>query len=154
MRDDIENILLNITTLCQQKHQLLQKIHTNCKNKHYYLKTDNIDSLNESFKKDKDLYERHGILEFEINNLRRKICKIAGIDVFKFENYFLNMKEKSCIDLKEILHRIENLLFSLEKDNEDLIIKMEKRLGTLKVDIDSLSALQRWHSYKRSIAKK
>ena len=125
------------------KSKLLHNIYAREIDKRHYLQIDRTAGLLELIEEDKEIFENLSIIEFEIESLASKICRISGIEREHFEAFFLKRDEKIFSKIRHQKEGIKEILHIIIEERDDLIGKMKNKLGEIKNDMDSFSAMVR-----------
>lgn len=143
MRDDLNNLFNNLLQKFSMKSKLLHNIYAREIDKRHYLQIDRTAGLLELIEEDKEIFENLSIIEFEIESLASKICRISGIEREHFEAFFLKRDEKIFSKIRHQKEGIKEILHIIIEERDDLIGKMKNKLGEIKNDMDSFSAMVR-----------
>ena len=139
MRDDIQQLALELLKHYENKLALLRKILTSEIDKRYYLKTGSFDELEELFSNDNHIIDIVNTIDVDIMNIKSRICDISGIEEKAFERLFLHTQNEVSGELKNKIAEIGKVLTSIQEDRNYLIQNMEQQRNSLKTDIQSLS---------------
>jgi len=143
LRDDLNNLFNNLLQKFSMKSKLLHNIYAREIDKRHYLQIDRTAGLLELIEEDKEIFENLSIIEFEIESLASKICRISGIEREHFEAFFLKRDEKIFSKIRHQKEGIKEILHIIIEERDDLIGKMKNKLGEIKNDMDSFSAMVR-----------
>ncbi|HON79090.1 MAG TPA: hypothetical protein PK544_11400 [Spirochaetota bacterium] len=139
MRDDIQQLALELLKHYENKLALLKKILTSETDKRYYLKTGSFDELEELFSNDNHIIDIVNTIDVDIMNIKSRICNISGIEEKAFERLFFHTQNEVSGELKNKIAEIGKVLTSIQEDRKYLIQNMEQQRNSLKTDIQSLS---------------
>jgi hypothetical protein len=148
LRDDLFNLFLQLKEAYNQKLQILETISRNETLLRYFLQSDKINEISDLIREDNELFIAVDSVEFDIQDLISKICKISGIEKDNFNNYFLNRIEDPIPEIKNLKEKTRKQLSELISERNKFIKKMESKLAELKLDIESLNAIR---SLKKNI---
>ena len=95
-----------------------------------------------------DVFEELDLIDYDIRVFMDEICRISGIELNRFDHYFLLRQEEPFVNLKSTILRINEMLESVLSGREDIIKNMEKSLSDTKADIDSLQRTARLNSQR------
>ncbi len=142
MRDDLIDLFRELVTSYKKKLHILEEITGNETQLRFFLQSDKISEVSDLIQSDNDLFAKIDAVEFDIQSLITKICKISGIEKNDFNNYFPGKRDDLLSELKRLKEQTNKYISELIKERDWLIINMEKKLAEIKVDIDTLNLVR------------
>ncbi len=143
MRDDLLKLFRNLLQFVKQKLKILNILSNNKSQKWSFLNTDKLDQLLDMMAEEENLLDQINSINFEIKELEREICEIAGIENNEFDTLILNIDEKTVIDLKNKRIKIDKIFKDQIADQDEFIVQMNEKLRELGRDVEALSFIKR-----------
>jgi hypothetical protein len=110
LRDDIITNYNRLFDHYREKLKLLETIRNGDTDKRYILKSGSTEKLLELIEHDNDLFGRINCIDTDIAETKRVICGILGIDIPKFDSFFMTNTGPDSIELRKLMLRIGELL--------------------------------------------
>jgi ABC-type phosphate transport system auxiliary subunit len=138
LRDDVKKLFTDITEKLKIKISILQDILERESDKRYLIRTDSISQLLNAIENDNYLYEAIDVIDFEISELKNRICEIAGITPQGFEDHISQSNSSLSSEYRTLIHRLDGVFKNLYGERKKLIKEMEEKIDTIDFDLESL----------------
>jgi hypothetical protein len=138
LRDDVKKLLTDITEKLRIKISILQDILERESDKRYLLKSDSVSQLLTAIENDNYLYEAIDVIDFEISELKNRICEIAGITPQCFEHHIFKSNSSLSSEYRTLVLQLDGVFKNLYGERKNLIKEMEEKIDTIDFDIESL----------------
>ena len=138
MRDDVKKLLTDITEKLTIKISILQDILERESDKRYLVRSDSVPQLLDAIENDNYLYEAIDVIDFEISELKNRICEIAGISPHGFEHHISQSDSSLSSEYCTLLLQLDGVFKNLYGERKKLIKEMEEKIDTIDFDIESL----------------
>lgn len=143
MRADIHSELNKLKTYYNQKLELLNSFIIQNMACLSYLQSNNLESLEDTIFKDDSIINTINLIDFDIAEVKTKLCKKCGIDFGDFNKYFIETaKSNTETELKVLLNEINKTLTKVQDGREEIIKLLDKQMSEINKDITSLQNLR------------
>jgi hypothetical protein len=132
LRDDLKNLFISLSSLYQEKFDLLNQILKTEDNIKFYLHSDTNKDFFELFEKIDEKIECIDILSFHIGSKIDTICEKSGIDREYYDNYIDKIDIDIILIIKELVDKISETGKILLSSRSELIELVEKKFDFIK----------------------
>jgi ABC-type phosphate transport system auxiliary subunit len=143
LRDDVKKLFTDITEKLKIKISILQDILERESDKRYLIRSDLVSQLLNAIEDDNYLYEAVDVIDFEISELKNRICEIAGITAQGFEDHISKSDSSLSSEYRTLILQLDVVFKNLYGERKKLIKEMEEKIDTIEFDIESLRRVMR-----------
>jgi ABC-type phosphate transport system auxiliary subunit len=138
LRDDVKKLFTDITEKLKIKISILQDILERESDKRYLIRSDSVSQLLNAIENDNYLYEAIDVIDFEISELKNRICEIAGITPQGFQDHISKSNSSLSSEYRTLILRLDGVFKNLYGERKKLIKEMEEKIDTIDFDLESL----------------
>jgi hypothetical protein len=143
LRADVRKLFTGIIEKHKTKLSILQDILERESDKRYLIKSDSVSTLLNTIEDDNHHFETIDVLDFEISELKSRICEISGIPLQSFKDHITKSNTHLASEYSELISLIDTVLKNLHGERKKIIKEMEEKIVDIGFDIESLRRIMK-----------
>jgi uncharacterized coiled-coil DUF342 family protein len=140
LRDDIKKLFESLNSLYINKLNLYESLAINTEECNFHMVSGDFETIDEKLETSNATIAEIDVLDFEITQIKSEICRLSGIEYYRFENFFLiNSTDEITDTTNDLLTKMKKLMRQSLDNRDSMIQKIHEKQAEMSSSIESLS---------------